>query len=195
MKALDVRLTMGRTVSPYQTWRFAGDLSHDERAAFAACAAEAGARAQMISNARFGETYVLLDVPDGAALSKLATAYPQAERSIPAIIALGIEPEAADALPALAQALGGSGAPAGVRRAEVRKAMLLLEFDPAQTAWLLMKTLIDTELLRFGSTTRRTSLLSPLTLEMETQIAADGLECPDMKTNRVLETFVSDVDH
>jgi len=91
------------------------------------------------------------------------------------IIALQIEPEAKDALPILAQALGGPGGPAGVTRAEVAGSALTLEFRPALTPWSTIRALLDTELARFGSTTRRTVLRSELSLELQTQIAADGL--------------------
>ena len=185
---------MRGTVSPYQTWRFDEDLPHNERAAFAACAAAAGVRSEMRSNGRFASTYVLLDAPPEARLSELAARYPSAEKFEPAIIALGIEPEAADALQDLADAFGGPGAPAGVASALVRSSALVLEFAPAVSAWATIKALLDVELARFGSTARSTSLLSPLSTEMEAQIAAEGLGCPELAPSRVLETFVQDVD-
>jgi len=110
------------------------------------------------------------------------------------IIALEIEPEAEDALPILAQALGGPGGPAGVTRAEVVRHALMLEFRPAQTPWPTIRTLIDAELSRFGSTTRRTTLRSTLSLEMETRLAAAGLQCDEIAPDRVLEKLIADVD-
>jgi hypothetical protein len=110
------------------------------------------------------------------------------------IIALQIEPEAKDALPVLAQALGGPGAPAGVTRAEILADALALEFHPATTPWSTIRALIDTELARFGSTTRRTLLRSSLSLEMETQLAADGLQCAELGPDRILEKLIADVD-
>ena len=110
------------------------------------------------------------------------------------IIALEIEPEAEDALPFLAQALGGPGGPAGVTRADVVRRVLFLEFRPSKTPWKTIRTLIDTELGRFGSTTRRTTLCSTLSLEMETQLAAEGLQCAEIAPDRVLEKLIADVD-
>ncbi len=185
---------MKETVTVYQTWRFDTDLPHDERSAFAAHASAAGVRPEMLSNARFASTYVLLEVPAGARVSELASRYPSAQKNESAIFALAIEPEAADALPALAAALGGPGAPEGVTRADIRDRALLLEFVPALTPWAVIKPLIDIELKRFGSTTRRTALLSPLSVVMEAQIAADGLQCPELQEGRVLEALVRDVD-
>jgi len=61
------------------------------------------------------------------------------------------------------------------------------------TAWRVVRALIDVELKRFGTAARKTTLLTPLTLQMQTQIAADGLECPDVAPGRVLEKLLSDV--
>jgi len=110
------------------------------------------------------------------------------------IIALEIEPEAEDALPFLEHALGGPGGPAGVSRAEVVRHSLMLDFRPARTPWPIIKTLIDAELSRFGSTTRRTTLRSSLSPEMEIRLAAAGLQCKDIAPDRVLENLIADVD-
>ena len=194
MNAASLRLKMGCTVSPYQTWRFDRELPHDERAVFAACAYTAGIRSEFVSSSRFERTYVLLDVPHGFEVSELAARYPSVRKNDVAIIALAIEPQQADALPALAQVLGGEGGPAGVTGADVAQGCLLLEFQPTTTPWKTIKVLMDGELLRFGNPARITTLLSPLWPEIEAQIAADGLQCPQLQTDRVIETFVHDAD-
>lgn len=183
---------MSETVSVYQTWRFDRDLAHNERADFAASVASAGARCELVSSARFGITYALLDLPAHENAFDLAMRYPSAIKNDPAIIALGIEPEAADALRVLHEALAKAGAPSGVARADVREGGLIVEFDPLVTPWHVIDVLIDVELKRFGSTARTTTLLSPLSLEMEAAVAAAGLSCPDLRTGRILEVLVRD---
>ena len=188
------RLTVSPTVSSYQTWRFDTGLPQKECSAFSAVASAAGMRSEVCSNERFGSTYVLLEIGEAARAQELAAKYPGATAFDPAIIALAIEPEAQDALPALASALSGPGAPAGMCSAQRRGNAVLVEFSPERTAWRTVKSVIDAELMRFGSATRRTSLLSPLSLEMESQIAADGLQCPGVEPSRVLEALLADVD-
>lgn len=185
---------MSTTVSPYHTWRFDAGLPHKDRSAFSAAASAVGIRSEMRSSERFGSTYALLEVADAARAQELAATYPGATAFDPAIIALAIEPEAQDALPALLSALSGPGAPAGVRSAQSRGDAFILEFSPERTSWRTVKALIDAELSHFGSSARRTTLLSPLSLAMETQIAADGLQCPDIEPSRVLEALLADAD-
>ncbi|MDQ6930006.1 MAG: hypothetical protein M3126_05000 [Candidatus Eremiobacteraeota bacterium] len=179
-------------MSGYQTWRFDRDLAPEERADFAASVAAEGASCALLSSALFATTYALLNLPPQARASGLAARYPSAIKNEPAIIALGIEPEAADALHALHESLGGAGAPAGVTRVVVRERALVIEFDPQVTPWQVVNALIGAELKRFGSTTRTTTLLSPLSAEMETAIAAAGLECPELEIGRILEVLVRD---
>jgi hypothetical protein len=54
----------------------------------------------------------------------------------------------------------------------------------------LVFDLIDTELDRFHSG-RRTELLTPLTETWLAKIAADGLQCPEIAPDRILETLVA----
>ncbi|GAC1360347.1 MAG: hypothetical protein NVSMB31_20510 [Vulcanimicrobiaceae bacterium] len=149
-------------------------------------------QAHVASSSRFGTTYVLLQFSENADPLDLAARYPAAVTYACPIIALAIEPETRKALPNLREALCGPGAPVGAVRAEERGETLLLEFVPAQSSWKLIQRVIETELLRFGSATRTTTLLSPLSLDMEAQIVADCLQCPEILPERVLEALVAD---
>lgn len=151
-------------------------------------------QAHVARSPHFAATYVLLQYPESADALELEARYAAAATYDSPVIALAIEPEAREALPALSEALGGSGAPAGVLRAEVRADALLLEFVCARGSWKLIQRLIETELVRFGSTTRTTTLLSPLTLELEAQIASECLQCPEIAPDRVLEALTADAN-
>lgn len=181
-------------MSPYQTWRFDSTLSANEQAAFESAARSAGLHAHAVSSSRLGASYILLNFPEGADPLEFAARYPSAVTYDSPIIALAIEPQAREALPNLREALGGPGAPAGVVRAEEQGEMLVLEFAPERSSWKLIQRVIEAELLRFGSATRATNLLSPLSLEMEAQIASDCLQCPELLPDRVLEALIHHVD-
>lgn len=184
---------MRETVHSYQTWRFDRVLSEKERTALLAAAKTEGISCEIRTDERFAATYVLAHVPEQETSQDFAARNSAPATYDPAIIAVAIEPQAGDALPALFEALSGDGAPAGVVSCERRDGALILEFTPSVTAWHVVRALIDVELKRFGTTARKTTLLSPLTLQMQTQIAADGLECPDIAPGRVLEKLLSDV--
>lgn len=172
-----------------QTWRFDSALSPGGRAALVAAAKSAGISCVARADERFGATYVLAAVPDPESGQEFAAQHSASATYEPPIIALAIEPQSADALPPLFEALGGAGAPAGIVGCERREDAVILEFTPAVTPWRLVRSLIDLELQRFASA-RKTTLLSPLTLQMQTQIAADGLDCPEIAPGRVLEALI-----
>ena len=181
------RLTMHSQVVA-QTVRFDHALSKAEVAALEDRARSAGITARAQSNPRLACTYVLLESPSGE-FDVIA----QCDGGIAlqgAIIALAIEPEAADALPYLLQALAGPG---GARDATARisGAALVLEFDPASTSWQVLRALIDAELRRFGPAVKRTALLSPLSAAMEAAVAAEGLTAPEIEPSRILEVLVA----
>ncbi|MBV9402947.1 MAG: hypothetical protein JO018_04370 [Candidatus Eremiobacteraeota bacterium] len=177
----------------YFTLRFERMLSPAEASALAADARTAGCELEVRSNERFARTYALVSSErDGA--SDFAARYEDAGRYADPLLALSIEPQATEALRPLAAALTGSGAPEGVLSAHIVEHALLIEFFPARTSWRFVRALIDVELARYGSTVRRTMLLSPLTADMEIQIAADGLQEPELNESRVLEALLSDAD-
>lgn len=173
-----------------QTWRFDSFLAPDALGELCDAAKAEGIACQTRSDARYGVTYALAHVRDAATGQDFAARRSAAAAYEPAIIALAIEPQTADALPGLFEALGGVGAPAGMVSCEVRAGAAILEFTPSVSPWQLIRCLVDAELRRFGGGARTTTLLSPLTLQMQTQIAADGLECADMLPDRVLEALL-----
>lgn len=106
-----------------------------------------------------------------------------------AIIALAIEPAPADALPQLARALGGPGAPAGIAACETVDGALVVELRPAVTHPNLLIRIVDVELKRFSGS-RRTYLLSPVPAGVMAAIAADGLQAPEIGPDRILEMLL-----
>jgi hypothetical protein len=186
---------MERRMNRYLSLRFGRTLAAAEASSLAAEARDAGWGLQLCSDAQFARSYALLHAVRDTASLEFAERYAGVVRYEEPMLALTIEPEAQAALPSLAAALGGPGAPEGILTAEIRGAQLLVEFVPARTSWRLVRAVIDVELERFGSRVRSTKLLSTLTPEMEVQIAADGLQEPELTESRVLEALIADADH
>lgn len=109
------------------------------------------------------------------------------------IIALAVVPSAPEALPAILHAVGGPGAPAGVRSCERSGDAVVLEWDPQRSGADVVLGLIDVELARFRAR-RVSSLLSPLSLDWLTRIAATGLGAPEIAPDRVLEYLLASCD-
>lgn len=135
-------------------------------------------------------TYALVEGPAGVDPAELQPLLPDARWFPAAIVALAIEPAPKDALPPLAHALGGPGAPAGVASCEVSLNRLAVEFRPDVTSARAIGALIDVELRRFSGS-RITELLAPLPVQVWSAIAAEGLACPEMTEDRVLESLLS----
>jgi hypothetical protein len=94
-------------------------------------------------------------------------------------------------LPALERALSGEGRPVGVTG--VRRGAdnaLVIEWDASRTRVRLLMAVIDTELRRY-SASRRTQLLSELSLEQMTRIAAEELQAPEIAPDTVLEALLA----
>ena len=178
----------------YLSLRFGRMLSATEASSLAAQAHDAGWEPQILRSERFARSYALLSAMRDAATDSFVSEYSGAEHFTEPLLALSIEPDAAASLISLAVALKGHGAPEGIATAEIVERELLIEFFPARTSWRLVRALIDVELARYGSTVRRTTLLSPIAPEMETQIAADGLQEPELDESRVLEALIGDAD-
>jgi hypothetical protein len=151
--------------------------------------AQDGVRIALDGSARFKRTYALLQGPQGIDPAALEQRMPEARWFGEAIIALAIEPAPADALPHIARALGGPGAPAGVATCEILDGVLLLEFRPAVTHPNLLVRIIDVELKRFLGF-RRTHLLSPVPAGVMAAIAADGLQAPEIAPDRILDLLL-----
>lgn len=106
-----------------------------------------------------------------------------------AIIALAIEPAPADALPQIARALGGCGAPAGIAACEPVDGALVVEFRPRLTHPDLVTRIVDVELKRFSGS-RCTHLLSPVPMDVMAAVAAGGLQAPEIGPDRILELLL-----
>lgn len=107
-------------------------------------------------------------------------------------IVIAVYPSAPEALPALERALAGEGRPVGVT--DVRRGSdnsLVIEWDSARTRVRLLMAVIDSELRRYNAT-RRTQLLSELSVEQMTRIAAQELQAPEIAPNTVLEALLAE---
>lgn len=107
------------------------------------------------------------------------------------VIALAIRPNVAEALPALHDAVGGRGRPAGVLSCETVSGAVVVEWNLDRTPARVVLALIDAELARFHSG-RVNELLSPLPLAWWTAIASDGLQAPEIAPDRVLEALIEE---
>ncbi|MBV8727862.1 MAG: hypothetical protein JO233_08750 [Candidatus Eremiobacteraeota bacterium] len=181
-------------MTTYLSLRFQRMLASAEASSLAAHAHDAGWDPQVKRSEGFARTYALLTALREDASDAFVSEYSGAVQYRDPLLALSIEPDAPEGLTSLAAALTGSGAPEGVVAAEIIERNLLIEFIPERTSWRLVRALIDVELRRYGSTVRRTTLLSPITPEMETRIAADSLQEPELDQSRVLEALIGDAD-
>jgi len=154
-----------------------------------AALARDGVRVHRSDSHGASRSYALIEGPEGVDPVQLEQNVPDGRWYDSAIIALAIEPLPADALPALAQALGGPGAPAGVCDCAVDAARLIIEFRPEVTPPGLLLRIIDVELRRYGAS-RRTELLTPLSVRTAAAIAAQGLQAPEIASDRILESLL-----
>ncbi len=171
----------------YLTLSVEGIVDGARRAAVEKFARDRGGEAIWRSNPTAGRSYALLDVPEGrdAALGVTAdeTLYPTP------VIALAVFPAAPEALPALCEALGGAGRPAGVLACRTVPGGVVVEWDPQLTSAGVVYGVVDVELRRWGGG-RRAELLSPLPPELTLRIAAEGLAAPEIGPQRVLEMLL-----
>ncbi len=115
--------------------------------------------------------------------------FPSARWYDEAIIALAIEPTPADALPGIEAALQGDGSPAGVLECSIVPGAAIVEFRPAMISPSLILHLVDIELRRFHGY-RTVALLNPLPSAVVAQVAAGGLQAPEIASDRILETLL-----
>lgn len=153
-----------------------------------ACARE-GASVRFGDAAGTNRAYALVEGPESVDRAAVAQALPEARWFDHPIIALAIEPRPPDALPLLVERLGGSGAPAGVLECAAFEPFAIVEFDPNVTPASLIFTITDAELRRFAGS-RTAKLLSPLPPPVTAQVAADGLNCAEIASDRILETLL-----
>jgi hypothetical protein len=132
--------------------------------------------------------YALIEFPDDVDLAGLV---PDATLAIGApTIALAVSPSVVEALPVLVDALGGPGRPSGVTDCALSGGAAIVEWDLERTPAALILDMIDAELDRFHSG-RTTELLTPLSEDWLARIAAEGLACPDIAPDRILETLLA----
>ena len=144
-----------------------------------------GARVAWQHCAACKRTYGLVEGADALCGAALREATRAAVFDRP-IIALAIFPSEAEALPAILEALGGRGRPAGVLGCEEAAGGAIVEWDLDATACEVVLGLVDVEIDRFHAW-RSNALLTPLPLAWWTRIAATGLRSPDITEQRVLE--------
>jgi hypothetical protein len=105
----------------------------------------------------------------------------------PALTVLEIAPERVERLSALAEALGGTGAPAGVRDCLTLPAALLVELDESVTPLATLVDVIDIELVRTPG--RRIVPILELSDERLAAFAAATLFDPGLDATRLIETY------
>jgi hypothetical protein len=169
----------------YLTLSIEGGLDDARRAPFDDAVRRAGGNAVWRTNEPAGRSYASIEMPEGFDATAIA-APPQGVLYDRPVIALALFPTLPEALPALAEALGGRGAPAGILACRPFPGGLIAEWDPRRTQATVIVGLVDVELARFGSG-RKIELLSPLPAEVAATIAADGLQAPQIAPARILE--------
>jgi hypothetical protein len=161
------------------------DEGEQRRAAVDDLVRRAGGTATWRSDAALGRSYALLELPDVGHAGAIRAASSGTVYEKP-IIALALFPAVPEALPALVDALGGTGRPAGALCCFVRGDAAIVEWDPAITDARVIMATIDVELARFQSG-RVAKLLSPLPPPLVASIAGAGLQAPEIEPARILE--------
>jgi hypothetical protein len=163
-------------------------LDVDRRAKIDAGIAVRGGATHWRVSQNIDRAYALVELPDDAVTTAIETDASFAEGA--PIIALAVYPTVAEALPSLIEVFNGPGRPSGMLGCAASGGAAVLEWDLERTPATLVLDLIDTELDRFHSG-RRTELLTPLTEAWLAKIAADGLQCLEIASDRILETLVT----
>lgn len=102
------------------------------------------------------------------------------------IIAVAVTPSTSEALPLLESAFVGPGRPSGIVGAERVGDTIIIEWEPQRTTADVVFALIDIELGRFRAS-RRTCVLTPLSVELVAKIAGEALRAPGISATHVLE--------
>ncbi len=169
----------------YLTVSIEGGLDDAQRAPLDEAVRRAGGSASWRTGKAAGRSYALLELPDGYDGSAIAVPPGGVLYDRP-VIALALSPALPEALPALLEAFGGRGAPAGVLACRAFAGGAIIEWDPRRTQAGVIVGLIDLELARFGCG-RTIELLSPLPVELVASVAAGGLGAPQVAPERILE--------
>ncbi len=169
----------------YLTLSIDGDIDEARRAAIDDAVHREGGKAVWRKSEAAARSYALLELPDSYDSTAIRAASGATAYDRP-IIALAVFPTVAEAIPALLDALGGRGRPAGIRRCRTCDGGAVVEWDPDVTDARVVIGLIDLELERFASG-RITELLSPLPPAVVARVAASGLDSPQIAPQRILE--------
>ena len=172
-----------------RTLRIDSPPSEASQNRLAADLAATGVRVRFGAPSGIPRTYALIEGPEGTDPAQLEAVFDAGRWYGEAIIALAIEPEPADALPGLAAALGGPGAPAGVLACDSLGTRVVVDFAPSVTRASFVLRIADVELERFRGH-RRVWSLSPLPQRLVAQIAAEGLQAPEIAADRILESLL-----
>jgi hypothetical protein len=186
-----VETTNARWSVAYTTLSIGGTLDERRREAIDEAVCRHGGRATWRVHPEIGRTYALLE--SGGSLDAEAVRAAAGERPYEtAVIALAVSPAVPQALPALQEALAGPGRPAGILACHPFPGGIVVEWDPDVSRVELVLGLIDAELRRFASG-RTSEVLTPLPKSTIAKLAAEGLQAPQVRLDRVLETLVDDV--
>lgn len=164
-------------------------LDEPTKAALERASTGAGGSLRTCSSDRFGRSYVAIESEKPIPAEALLREVPSATLYDDAVIVIAIEPTPTDALPTLAEALGGSGRPSGVRSAERVGDALLVEFSAQRSPARFVLDVVDVELRRYHGQ-RRVELLSPVPAQWLARLAAEGLGAPEIDEDRVLESLL-----
>jgi hypothetical protein len=167
--------------------RFEGVLAESERAAAIVAWDSVGATVSSWATSRAGRTYALLHLASDADLERVRRT-PAARVDEPPLVVLEVAPRDPDRIPALLDALGGPGGPAGVLWAAAYGDGLALELDERVTPLRLVVDVIDAELA--PSPGRRITPLLRLSDATATAFAAATLAAPEIDPERLIETHL-----
>lgn len=176
-------------MASFQTLRFDGVLDEATKTLLERASRGAGASLRACASHRFERSYATIESESPVDADVLLRDIPAATLYDGAIIAIAIEPTPTDALPLLAEALGGAGRPSGVRTAERVGDALVVEFLAQRSPARFVLDIVDVELRRFHGY-RRVELLTPAPAEWLARAAAEGLGAPEIDTSRILEALL-----
>ncbi len=169
------------------TLSFDGEMDRTRRHEVARGLGSAGAEVTSWGAARsLPRTYAALRLKDDANLEALAQEFGARAVDAPLVV-VEITPRDPSRLPALAEALGGSGRPAGVVAAARSESSLVVELDDAITPLRLILDVVDVELN--GAPGRRIEPLLPLRDETLAAFAGATLAVGDLDAGRLIETY------
>lgn len=141
------------------------------------------------THAGAARTWLLAALPPALAGASLSLEADDVVVDAPALVVLEILPDRPGDRERLAHALGGPGAPVGVRRLHRFDAGLVLEADARATPASFVLACIDAEV----GAARRIRAILPLADDVLADLARDALRDPSADASRMLEPYVDAV--